>query len=108
MIIIGTCVMAIPDGGKRRIDRFYVYGITAAASLFAYLWLLFILKINTEGVIDLWEALVTLIYFPVLVIIAYLADRNMLCFQSKPIDGDKENQVMNYNPETIEGIELID
>ena len=40
--------MGIPEGETRRIDRFYVYGITAAASVFAYFWLLVILKFSTE------------------------------------------------------------
>ena len=98
--------MGIPEGETRRIDRFYVYGITAAASVFAYIWLLIILKISTEGVVDLWEAIVTFLFFPVLVIIAYMADRNLLCFQ-RTQDVDKEGQVLNYNPDTAEGIELM-
>ena len=98
--------MGIPEGETRRIDRFYVYGITAGASVFAYIWLLIILKISSEGVVDLWEAIVTFLFFPVLVIIAYMADRNLLCFQ-RTAEVDKEGQIMNYNPDTAEGIELI-
>ena len=59
LIIIGYCIFAIPDGETRRIDRFSVYAITASASVFAYLWLLFILKINSEGIVELWEAILT-------------------------------------------------
>ena len=59
LIIIGFCIFAIPDGETRRVDRFPVFGITAIASVFAYIWLLFILKINTEGIVELWEAIVT-------------------------------------------------
>ena len=108
LIIVGVCVMGIPDGEKRRIDRFYVYAITAAASVFAYFWLLIILKFSSEGVVDLWEAIVTFLFFPILVIVAYMADRNLLCFQSTPTESDKESQVnLGYNPDTAEGIELM-
>ena len=62
LIIIGYCVYAIPEGESRRIDRFSVYAITASASVFAYLWLLFILKINTEGIVELWEAILTFLW----------------------------------------------
>lgn len=106
LVIIGVCIAGIPEGETRRIDRFYVYGITAAASVGAYIWLLIILKVSTEGVVDLWEAIVTFLFFPVMVIMAYMADRNLLCFQRKP-EVDKEGQVLNYNPDTAEGIELI-
>jgi len=62
LIIIGFCIFAIPDGETRRVDRFPVFGITAVASVFAYIWLLFILKINTEGIVELWEAIVTFLW----------------------------------------------
>ena len=63
LIIIGYCIFAIPSGETRRIDRFSVYGITAFASVFAYLWLLFILKVSSEGIIELWEAILTFLCF---------------------------------------------
>ena len=46
-------------------------------------------------------------FFPVLVILAYMADRNLLCFQRPPQEGDKEALPLGYNPNTIEGIELM-
>lgn len=73
---------------ERRIDRFYVYGITAFFSVFAYVWLLIILQVTSPGVVDLWEALVTLLMFPLLVGVAYLADREMLCGQTKSDSDD--------------------
>ncbi|CAG5113164.1 Oidioi.mRNA.OKI2018_I69.chr2.g7297.t1.cds [Oikopleura dioica] len=108
MVIIGVCTFGIPDGEKRRIDRFYVYGITAFFSIFAYVWLLIILRFISPGVVDLWEALVTLLMFPLLVGVAYLADRNMLCGQTRSDDDDEgQKQIMEYNPDTPEGIELL-
>ena len=68
LIIIGFCIFAIPDGETRRVDRFPVFGITAVASVFAYIWLLFILKINTEGIVELWEAIVTFLWMDLIFI----------------------------------------
>lgn len=108
MVIIGVCVFGITDGEKRRIDRFYVYGITAFFSIFAYVWLLIILQVTSPGVVDLWEALVTLLMFPLLVGVAYLADRELLCGQTKSDSDDEgQKQIMEYNPDTPEGIELL-
>lgn len=108
LVIIGVCTFGIPDGESRRIDRFYVYTITATFSLGAYLWLLVILKVTTPGVIEPWEAIVTFFMFPLLVGTAYLADRNMLCGQNrKDNDTPVEAPVMKWNPDTPEGIELL-
>jgi len=46
------------------------------------------LQVTSPGVIDLWEALVTLLMFPLLVGVAYLADRNMLCGQTRTDNDD--------------------
>jgi solute carrier family 8 (sodium/calcium exchanger) len=59
----------------RFIKEIPVYVITASCSVFAYLWLMFILKFSSPDVCDLWEALVTLLFCPFLVLAAYLADR---------------------------------
>ncbi|KAG8224885.1 hypothetical protein J437_LFUL004626, partial [Ladona fulva] len=47
--------------------------------MFAYAWLLVILVLITPNVVDIWEAALTLIFFPVLVIIAYMADQPWNC-----------------------------
>ncbi|EGB08231.1 hypothetical protein AURANDRAFT_1424, partial [Aureococcus anophagefferens] len=56
MIILAVCVAAIPDGESRRINDFEVFQVTAVFSVFAYLWLLFILVVNTPDYCDVWEA----------------------------------------------------
>lgn len=53
-----------------------VFIITAFFSVFAYLWLLIVLVAITPGIVEVWEALTTLLFFPVLVILSYCADRN--------------------------------
>jgi solute carrier family 8 (sodium/calcium exchanger) len=74
LIIIAVCVVAVVPVGTRKIDGLDVYGCTAFFSIFAYVWLVIILKVHTENVVDLWEALATFGMFPVLVWLAYMLD----------------------------------
>jgi len=106
LIIIGFCIFAIPDGETRRVDRFPVFGITAVASVFAYIWLLFILKINTEGIVELWEAIVTFLFFPILVVLAYMADINLL-FCCKRQDEESKGTIGFAGEGGQENLELI-
>jgi len=53
--------------------------VTSLFSLFAYIWLLIILDYISPNVVESWEALVTLIFLPCLVLIAWWADRNFIC-----------------------------
>lgn len=79
LVITGVCVMAIPNGEVRTIKSLKVFGVTAFCSVMAYVWLIVILKLNTADVVDLWEAIFTFLLFPMLVIIAYMADRELGC-----------------------------
>lgn len=74
LIIVGICVIAIPNGETRRIKEVGVFTCTAFFSVFAYIWMLFVLQWNTENVVDLTEALLTLLQFPILVILAWCQD----------------------------------
>lgn len=73
-VIIGICVLVVPDGQVRRIKHLSVFLITASWSVFAYLWMYLILAVFTPGVVELWEALITFIFFPLIVLCAYIAD----------------------------------
>jgi len=88
MAICAVCIVGIPKGETRRIDQIIVFGVTASFSIFAYVWLLVILKWSSPNTVDLWEAILTFLFFPVLVAIAYAADKQWLnflfCKRSKP------------------------
>lgn len=73
-VIISVCILAVPSTEVRRIKELGVFGITVIFSLFSYLWMLFIVRINSANVIEVWEAAATLALFPVLIFISYLAD----------------------------------
>lgn len=81
MVIIAVCVSSIPapndetgETGFRKIRQMGVFNVTAFFSVFAYLWLIVILQGNTAGVVDPWEAVVTFLFFFVLVLIAWMID----------------------------------
>ena len=74
MAIIGICIMAIKDGDKRDIRDIKVFNVTAFFSVFAYVWMLIVLEWSTPQVVTLAEAYLTLLFFPVLVGVAYGQD----------------------------------
>ncbi|XP_059501191.1 sodium/calcium exchanger 1-like isoform X4 [Stegostoma tigrinum] len=80
-VIIAICVHVVPDGEVRRIKHLRVFFVTAAWSIFAYAWLYLILAVISPGVVELWESLLTFIFFPVCVVFAWVADRRLLFYK---------------------------
>ncbi|XP_072407768.1 sodium/calcium exchanger 1-like isoform X4 [Chiloscyllium punctatum] len=80
-VIIAICVYVVPDGEVRRIKHLRVFFVTAAWSIFAYAWLYLILAVISPGVVDLWESLLTFIFFPLCVVFAWVADRRLLFYK---------------------------
>ncbi|XP_070770163.1 sodium/calcium exchanger 1a isoform X19 [Enoplosus armatus] len=80
-VIIGLCVSVIPDGETRRVKHLRVFFVTATWSVFAYTWLYLILAVFSPGVVEIWEGLLTLFFFPICVGFAYVADRRLLFYK---------------------------
>jgi solute carrier family 8 (sodium/calcium exchanger) len=74
LAIIAVCVSCIPNGESRKIEEMGVFIVTAVFSIFAYCWLLVILLLISPHVVEVWEGVLTFAYFPLLCVIAYLAD----------------------------------
>jgi len=74
LVITSVCVVA-PSPETRTIEQTSVYACTAIFSVWAYVWLLLMIDFISPEIIELWEAVVTLLHFPVLVAIAYGFDR---------------------------------
>lgn len=83
LVITAICVMAVPSNSCKSIKEFGVFLITSIWSLFAYIWLLIVVKWSSPDVIELWEALVTLLFFPLLVVTAWLQDRGCWIYKCK-------------------------
>nr|XP_013814760.1 PREDICTED: sodium/calcium exchanger 3 isoform X5 [Apteryx mantelli mantelli] len=80
-IIIAICVYVIPDGETRKIKHLRVFFVTAAWSIFAYIWLYMILAVFSPGVVQVWEGLLTLFFFPLCVLLAWIADKRLLFYK---------------------------
>jgi len=84
LMITAVCVSAIPAPETRRIDGTDVYMVTASFSLFAYFWLVVVLQWVTPNKVDIVEAVITFLFFPLLIALAFLADKGL--FQGKAQD----------------------
>uniref|UniRef100_A0A3Q2DD62 Solute carrier family 8 member 2b n=1 Tax=Cyprinodon variegatus TaxID=28743 RepID=A0A3Q2DD62_CYPVA len=95
-VIIGICVWSIPVGQSRKIKHLRVFFITAFWSIFAYIWLYLILAVISPSVVEVWEALVTLLFFPVCVLLAWIADRRLLFYKymGKRYRADKRHGIV--------------
>ncbi|XP_016356987.1 sodium/calcium exchanger 1-like [Sinocyclocheilus anshuiensis] len=80
-IIIALCVYVVPDGEVRKIKHLRVFFVTAAWSIFAYIWLYLILAVFSPGVVEVWEAVLTFLFFPLCVVQAWIADRRLLFYK---------------------------
>lgn len=80
-VIIGICVYVVPDGELRKVKHLRVFFVTAAWSIFAYLWLYLILAVISPGIVQVWEGLLTLFFFPICVVFAWIADRRLLFYK---------------------------
>ncbi|XP_047033959.1 sodium/calcium exchanger Calx isoform X1 [Helicoverpa armigera] len=80
-VIIAICVVVIPDGEVRKIKHLRVFLVTATWSIFAYVWLYLILAVISPNEVEVWEGLVTFLFFPATVLTAYIADRRLLMYK---------------------------
>uniref|UniRef100_A0A3P9KT03 Solute carrier family 8 member 4b n=1 Tax=Oryzias latipes TaxID=8090 RepID=A0A3P9KT03_ORYLA len=80
-IIIALCVYVVPDGETRKIKHLRVFFVTAAWSIFAYIWLYLILSVFSPGEVEVWEAVLTFFFFPLCVVQAWVADRRLLFYK---------------------------
>uniref|UniRef100_A0A3Q4AXC2 J domain-containing protein n=1 Tax=Mola mola TaxID=94237 RepID=A0A3Q4AXC2_MOLML len=80
-VIIGICVYVVPDGETRKVKHLRVFFVTATWSIFAYIWLYLILSVITPGVVQVWEGLLTFLFFPICVVFAWVADRRLLFYK---------------------------
>lgn len=74
LVISGVSIIAVDDVPKK-IARPGVFFITSVFSLFAYIWLFLVLVSISPERVEMWEAVLTFVFFPVLLIISYGIDR---------------------------------
>ncbi|KAG7277081.1 hypothetical protein CRUP_031294 [Coryphaenoides rupestris] len=108
-VIIGLCVSVIPEGEVRKVKHLRVFFVTAGWSVFAYIWLYMILAVFSPNVVQIWEGLLTLAFFPICVMLAWVADRRLLFykFMHKKYRTDKHRGVIiETETDRSKGIEM--
>ena len=75
LLITAICLLSVKDNYPKPIKDLQTFFITATFAVIAYLWVYIILGQISPGVIELWEAIVTLILFPILVFVAWSASK---------------------------------
>lgn len=103
LIITSVCVVSVSGDEPKAIKEFGVFLLTSAWSLWAYIWLLLVVQYISPGVVDPWEAWVTLLYMPVFVFLAYATDngwwRHKCCIKKNEVDAQEPKQMVSkeYN-----------
>eukprot|EP00911_Craspedida_sp_UC1_P001028 UC1_evm1s770 len=75
LMILAVCV-GIKD--SKRVQHINVLCCTFFFSVWAYIWLYLIAAIISPNIIEVWEAVVTILHFPVFLFISYLFDIGVL------------------------------
>ncbi|CAK9074458.1 Sodium/calcium exchanger 3 (Na(+)/Ca(2+)-exchange protein 3) (Solute carrier family 8 member 3) [Durusdinium trenchii] len=84
--ITAVCIAALPNGEIKQIKDQKVFAITGTFSIFAYLWMLVILVAFSEDMVEPWEGVITFLFFPLLVILSYMADIGMFGSVRQPTE----------------------
>lgn len=100
LVITAVCIVAIDSSEVRYIKSVNVFFITAFFCVFAYIWLLIVLLGPSPNYVDIWEAVITLLFFPILVLIAYIADKNF-CSNTKKVTGSMEMGFGESNSQVV-------
>jgi solute carrier family 8 (sodium/calcium exchanger) len=90
LIITAICIISIPEGEARRLANLRVYSVTTFFSLFAYIWLILVLIVISPDVVDLWEAIVTFLFFPVLIVTSFFTDKLYCCRRKNKTSSEVE------------------
>lgn len=82
LVISALSILSVEDEPKKIYDL-GVFAVTSLASLWAYIWVFICLSVSSENEITLSEGWWTLIFFFMLIVFAYTADRVYACIEDK-------------------------
>lgn len=83
MIISAVCILSLANKATSRIKLYKVFAVTSITSLLAYVWMLVVLDWISKDEVEMLEAILTLVFFPALVLLAYWADQDFCCGRKK-------------------------
>ena len=99
LIITAICIFSVPTPEIKGIKELGVFALTSVWSIFAYFWMLVVLSFVSPGVIEAWEAWVTLAFFPAMVLTAYCQDCGwwiQKCCKKKKTQVDAVNSQVSF------------
>lgn len=80
-----------------------MFCLNATFSVFAYVWLFIVVSVWSPNVVELWEAIVTFLLFPILVASAYAVDRDWCRLKTFRSNKNKRQlELGNIRPEESE------
>merc|ERR1712178_570090 len=87
--IVAICIVSLPPTEEdpsllenREIEEYGVFIITAIFSLWAYFWMIVVLEYASKDKVEMWEAWITILMFPLLVGLSYGQDIGWNCSQN--------------------------
>ncbi|XP_076456318.1 sodium/calcium exchanger Calx-like [Babylonia areolata] len=89
-VITALCIVSVPKGEGRRLKNMRVFTVTSFMGVFAYAWVAVVLMGSSPKEVELWEAVVTLAFFPVMIVVAYVADKGLYCCASNKTASEVE------------------
>lgn len=111
-VITAVCISSISEGRIRRLNSYKVFMITASFCVFAYIWLFIVLQGISKDVVDIWEAVLTLLFFPIMVVLAYIADKDYCGervdpstkheVELGPVNLLREDYLMKHHPDVVQ------
>ena len=93
MVISGCSIIAVGTTANpeyKKIDQLAVFAVTSIFSLFAYIWMFYVLSVNSPGKVEMWEAVLTCVFFVILLTVSYATDR--LNTYLKEVDEDEAEE----------------
>jgi solute carrier family 8 (sodium/calcium exchanger) len=73
LVISGVSILAVEK--PKKVKDTGVFAVTSIASLFAYIWLYLVLSSISPGEVTMAEGWLTLVFFFLLIVFAYWADK---------------------------------
>eukprot|EP00659_Diplonema_papillatum_P010278 gene10281-15812_t len=93
LCISGVCMWVVDE--PKHVKEFGVFVMTTIASFLSYVWLVVVLLLSSKCEVEIWEALMTLFAFPVLVLLSWCQDRNWFRRGSDTVSATIEQKVLD-------------
>lgn len=97
LMISAICIVAPNLPETKKVSQFTVFLLTSGWSIWAYVWMLLVVKVISPGEVEIWEAFITLAFFPLMAITAYGQDNHWWIHKCK---GRVQDDSSNANGES--------